>query len=127
MMNIGNGGPRVQSIAMNVGDSGVRVRSDLTSVGNGSMRVCPKLGLEAEVQRWLHGSDRTHVERKKNLIEALFPSSDCLFIVLRVETSGERVSPAPALGDVLLDLRNSPTIESLVSKSHGVVPLVQLT
>ena len=122
----GSDGPRAQSIGMNGGDNCVCIRGVLLSAGNGCMLICPKLGLKAEIQRWSHGSGRTHVECMKNLVEVQLPGSDRLFVVLRVETPGDHTSLTPTLGDVLLDLRHSPVIERLVSKSHDVVSLVQL-
>ena len=52
-------------------------------------------------------------------VEVRPPTGDRLFIILRVEESGEHVSFTP-LGNLCLYLCNSPAIESSVSEPPGV-------
>ena len=58
-------------------------------------------------------TNRTHVEDLKDPIEVLFPNSNRIFVILRVESSRGRMS-FTLLDDLPLDPGQSPAIENLV-------------
>ena len=65
-------------------------------------------------------SGGTHVKDVKDPVEVQPPGGDCLFVALRVEKTTDRISFAPALDDVPLDLGHSPAVEISVSESPNV-------
>jgi len=81
---------------------------------------------EGEVSNGHHSNDRTHIEDLKNILEALPPASDCLFIFLRTEMPTDH-APFTPLGELPLDIRHSPAIESITTNSSRYTSLVQLT
>ena len=62
-------------------------------------------------------ANRTHVEDVKEPVELLHPSSDGVFIVLRVEQSRSRASFTP-LDDLLLDLSHGSATGTSVSANQ---------
>ena len=121
-MDIGNNGLRVRDIAL-------QLRNDDMGAGNNSVCVCDvaadirnyyvrayrKFGLEADSQRWLCVSDRTHIKHMKDPAKIQSPGHDRLSIVLRVEHPGDPISFTP-LDDALLDLCHGPAIGNFVSE-----------
>ena len=91
----------------------------MTNVGNDDMCVYCKFGLEMDAQQRSHPISRTYVEDMESPVEVRPPTGDRLFIILRVEESGEHVSLTP-LGDLRLYLCHGPAIESSVSEPPGV-------
>jgi hypothetical protein len=65
------------------------------------------------------GTNRTHVENLRNPIEVLSPSSNRIFVALRVEDSKDRVSFTP-FDDLPLDLGQSPVVGTRVIESLSV-------
>ena len=116
-----------QLVAVNVGSGGVG-HSGLRNRWGGCLKrhgvyiwmcIYHEFSLEARSQQQSSRSDGTHVKNVKNTVKLQPPGSDCLFIILRVVMSRDRV-PFTSLNNVPLDLVHSSTIQSLVRKSHGV-------
>ena len=103
---------------MDVRNDGVGVCNALTNVGNDQVCVNRKLGLGEVSQRRSYRSGGTHVEHMKNPLEVRPPGGNCLFIVLRVEMSGDYV-PFASL-DVPLNLCHSPAIGNSISGSPDI-------
>ena len=81
---------------------------------------------EGEVNDGNHSNDRTHIKDPKNILEALPPAGDRLFIFLRTEMPTDHV-PFTPLGELPLDIRYGPAIESITINSSRYTSLVQLT
>ena len=71
------------------------------------------------VSRHINISIRTHIENMKDPGEVLLPSGDCIFIGFCVKEARGEI-PFTLLGDLLLDLGHSSTIENLVRESPDV-------
>lgn len=76
----------------------------------GCMCVCRKFGLESEGQQSPRRNDRTCVKDTENLAQLRPPCSDCLFVILRVVTSGDCI-PFTPLDNMLLYLSRGPSRE----------------
>jgi len=81
---------------------------------------------EGEVSNGHHSNDRTHIKDLKNILEALPPAGDHLFIFPRTKTPTDR-TPFTPLGELPLDIRYSPAIESITINDSRYTSLVQLT
>ena len=118
-MDIGN-------IVLNLGNDGVGVCNALTSVRNDQVCVNRKFGLEEVSWQRSCGSGGTHVEYMKDPLEVRPPGGNRLFVVLRVEMSGNYVPFSP-LDDVPMNLSRGPAIESSISASSRMSTAGQLT
>jgi hypothetical protein len=99
----------------NLGICNLRVGVSDHDVG-GDRQFCLKTRFLAIIGKDLR---QTYCENVKDPVEVQLPRSDRLFITLRVEKSGDRISFAQ-LDDLPLDLGHSSAIEALVSKPLGV-------
>jgi len=81
---------------------------------------------EGEVGNGHRSNDRTYIKDLKNILEAQPPAGDRLFIFLRVEIPIDHV-PFTPLGELPLNIRYSPAIESITMNDSRNTSLVQLT
>ena len=79
------------------------------------MHIHGKFGLEVGSQRQRSNrNERTHIEHTERPAEVQIPSGDPILVILRVGELRDRV-PLSSFNNLLLDLRNSPTIENAVA------------
>jgi len=81
---------------------------------------------EGEVSNGHHSNDRTHIKDLKNILEALPPAGNRLFIFPRTKMPTDRAPFTPP-GELPLDIRYSPAIESITMDYSRYTSLVQLT
>ena len=87
-------------------------------IRNRQVSIHQQLRLKMVHQRLPNRIDLTHGEDLKDPIEVLFPTGDCILVVLRVEDLRNRIS-FTLLDDLVLYPGHSPAIYRLVSELLG--------
>ena len=115
-MDFGDHNLGVRSIVLQLGNDGVGLGGSGVGFGNSGMdfrnsdmsNYC-QFGLGIPSQQSPYEDDGTHVEDMKDPVEVQLPGGNFFLVVLCVEVSRNH-APFTLVGDLPLDLRNSPEI-----------------
>ena len=85
-----------------------------------------ELGLRVNGQRLSSRNHGTYIEDVKDPVQVQLPGGDCLFVVLRMEKSRDRI-PLALFFRLSLNLSHSPVTGSSLAGDPKFTTLVQLT